>query len=50
MQRAKSILTKLFLSICMFLILIKAKELLDLHIAVWDSGIKTSYYLRSTSN
>ncbi|PAD20239.1 ribonucleoside-diphosphate reductase subunit alpha [Terribacillus saccharophilus] len=29
---------------------IKAKELLDLHIAVWDSGIKTSYYLRSTSN
>ncbi|SNZ10029.1 ribonucleoside-diphosphate reductase alpha chain [Terribacillus aidingensis] len=29
---------------------IKATDMLDLHIAVWDSGIKTSYYFRSTSS
>ncbi|MFU8688449.1 ribonucleoside-diphosphate reductase subunit alpha [Rossellomorea sp. FS2] len=28
---------------------IKAKELLDLHMAAWDSGLKTTYYTRSTS-
>ncbi|WDI05069.1 ribonucleoside-diphosphate reductase subunit alpha (plasmid) [Paenibacillus urinalis] len=26
---------------------IKASDLLDLHMAVWENGIKTSYYLRS---
>lgn len=28
---------------------IKAKALLDLHLAAWESGLKTSYYIRSTS-
>lgn len=28
---------------------IKAKELLDLHIAAWNQGLKTTYYVRSTS-
>lgn len=28
---------------------IKAKELLDLHMAAWESGLKTTYYTRSTS-
>ncbi|WP_046174470.1 ribonucleoside-diphosphate reductase subunit alpha [Domibacillus indicus] len=28
---------------------IKAKELLDLHLAAWDQGLKTTYYVRSTS-
>lgn len=28
---------------------IKAKELLDLHIDAWASGLKTTYYVRSTS-
>ncbi|CAM3553906.1 ribonucleoside-diphosphate reductase subunit alpha [Hydrogenibacillus schlegelii] len=28
---------------------IKAKELLDLHLAAWRSGVKTTYYVRSTS-
>ncbi|RSL30152.1 ribonucleoside-diphosphate reductase subunit alpha [Salibacterium salarium] len=28
---------------------IKAKELLDLHIQAWKSGLKTTYYTRSTS-
>lgn len=29
---------------------IKAKELLDLHLASWNNGLKTTYYLRSTSS
>ena len=29
---------------------IKAKDLLQLHIDAWDSGIKTTYYVRSTSS
>lgn len=29
---------------------IKAKELLQLHLEAWDSGIKTTYYVRSTSS
>lgn len=29
---------------------IKAKELLDLHLAAWKNGLKTTYYLRSTSS
>ena len=29
---------------------IKAKELLSLHIDAWKSGLKTTYYLRSTSS
>ncbi len=28
---------------------IKAKELLNLHLTAWKSGLKTTYYLRSTS-
>ena len=28
---------------------IKAKELLDLHMDAWKSGLKTTYYVRSTS-
>ncbi|KJE27712.1 ribonucleoside-diphosphate reductase, alpha subunit [Geobacillus kaustophilus] len=28
---------------------IKAKELLDLHLTAWKSGVKTTYYVRSTS-
>lgn len=28
---------------------IKAKDLLDLHLTAWDSGLKTTYYVRSTS-
>ncbi|CAN7458015.1 ribonucleoside-diphosphate reductase subunit alpha [Rossellomorea sp. LjRoot5] len=28
---------------------IKAKELLDLHLDAWKSGLKTTYYVRSTS-
>jgi len=28
---------------------IKAKELLDLHLAAWKQGLKTTYYVRSTS-
>ncbi|MFC4410802.1 ribonucleoside-diphosphate reductase subunit alpha [Chungangia koreensis] len=28
---------------------IKAKELLDMHLNAWRSGLKTTYYLRSTS-
>jgi len=28
---------------------IKAKELLDLHLTAWKSGLKTTYYTRSTS-
>lgn len=28
---------------------IKAKALLDLHLAAWESGLKTTYYIRSTS-
>lgn len=28
---------------------IRAKDFLELHLAVWKSGIKTSYYVRSTS-
>ncbi|WP_017729331.1 ribonucleoside-diphosphate reductase subunit alpha [Halalkalibacterium ligniniphilum] len=28
---------------------IKAKELLDLHLLAWQEGLKTTYYLRSTS-
>ncbi|OAH59035.1 ribonucleoside-diphosphate reductase subunit alpha [Domibacillus aminovorans] len=28
---------------------IKAKELLDLHLAAWKNGLKTTYYVRSTS-
>ncbi|MFD2682997.1 ribonucleoside-diphosphate reductase subunit alpha [Bacillus seohaeanensis] len=29
---------------------IKAKELLDLHLEAWKSGLKTTYYVRSTSS
>lgn len=29
---------------------IKAKELLDLHMTAWKSGLKTTYYVRSTSS
>ncbi|MDC3417061.1 ribonucleoside-diphosphate reductase subunit alpha [Aquibacillus salsiterrae] len=29
---------------------IQAKELLDLHLDAWKSGLKTTYYLRSTSS
>jgi ribonucleoside-diphosphate reductase alpha chain len=29
---------------------IKAKELLDLHLTAWKSGLKTTYYVRSTSS
>ncbi|GEL77002.1 ribonucleoside-diphosphate reductase subunit alpha [Tenuibacillus multivorans] len=29
---------------------IKAKELLDLHLYAWESGLKTTYYTRSTSS
>ncbi|WP_445506221.1 ribonucleoside-diphosphate reductase subunit alpha [Niallia sp. 03190] len=29
---------------------VKAKELLDLHLAAWKNGLKTTYYLRSTSS
>jgi ribonucleoside-diphosphate reductase alpha chain len=29
---------------------IRAKELLDLHLAAWKSGLKTTYYVRSTSS
>lgn len=29
---------------------IKAATLLDLHLQIWDSGIKTSYYVRSTTS
>ncbi|GGJ80528.1 ribonucleoside-diphosphate reductase alpha chain [Anoxybacillus voinovskiensis] len=29
---------------------IKAKELLDLHLDAWKSGLKTTYYVRSTSS
>jgi ribonucleoside-diphosphate reductase alpha chain len=29
---------------------IKAKELLELHLLAWSSGLKTTYYLRSTSS
>ncbi|MCM3411357.1 ribonucleoside-diphosphate reductase subunit alpha [Metabacillus litoralis] len=29
---------------------IKAKDLLDLHITAWREGLKTTYYLRSTSS
>lgn len=29
---------------------VKAKELLDLHVAAWRNGLKTTYYLRSTSS
>ncbi|WP_141434226.1 ribonucleoside-diphosphate reductase subunit alpha [Bacillus sp. 03113] len=29
---------------------VKAKELLDLHFAAWKNGLKTTYYLRSTSS
>lgn len=28
---------------------VKAKELLDLHMAAWKEGLKTTYYVRSTS-
>ncbi|UOQ48521.1 ribonucleoside-diphosphate reductase subunit alpha [Gracilibacillus caseinilyticus] len=28
---------------------IKAKELLNLHLAAWENGLKTTYYVRSTS-
>jgi ribonucleoside-diphosphate reductase alpha chain len=28
---------------------IKAKDLLDLHMTAWKSGLKTTYYTRSTS-
>jgi ribonucleoside-diphosphate reductase alpha chain len=28
---------------------IKAKDLLDLHLTAWKSGLKTTYYVRSTS-
>ncbi|GGG31611.1 ribonucleoside-diphosphate reductase [Lysinibacillus alkalisoli] len=28
---------------------VKAKDLLQLHVNAWDSGIKTTYYVRSTS-
>ncbi|MDQ0232346.1 ribonucleoside-diphosphate reductase subunit alpha [Metabacillus malikii] len=29
---------------------IKAKELLDLHLTAWNEGLKTTYYIRSTSS
>lgn len=29
---------------------IKASVLLDLHFQAWKSGLKTTYYVRSTSN
>lgn len=29
---------------------IKAKELLDLHLSAWKNGLKTTYYVRSTSS
>ncbi|AZB44775.1 ribonucleoside-diphosphate reductase subunit alpha [Bacillus sp. FJAT-42376] len=29
---------------------IKAKELLDLHMSAWSAGLKTTYYVRSTSS
>lgn len=29
---------------------IKAKELLDMHMMAWDKGLKTTYYIRSTSS
>ncbi|MGD7009617.1 ribonucleoside-diphosphate reductase subunit alpha [Metabacillus sp. 84] len=29
---------------------IKAKELLDLHMSAWKAGLKTTYYVRSTSS
>jgi ribonucleoside-diphosphate reductase alpha chain len=29
---------------------IKAKELLELHLAAWSEGLKTTYYVRSTSS
>lgn len=29
---------------------IKAKELLNLHLAAWENGLKTTYYVRSTSS
>lgn len=29
---------------------IKAKELLDLHLHAWEAGLKTTYYVRSTSS
>lgn len=29
---------------------IKAKELLDLHMSAWNAGLKTTYYIRSTSS
>ncbi|WP_408631602.1 ribonucleoside-diphosphate reductase subunit alpha [Metabacillus kandeliae] len=29
---------------------IKAKELLDLHLTAWKAGLKTTYYVRSTSS
>lgn len=29
---------------------IKAKQLLDLHLQAWKSGLKSTYYLRSTSS
>jgi len=29
---------------------IKAKDLLDLHLSAWKEGLKTTYYLRSTSS
>ncbi|WP_408008682.1 ribonucleoside-diphosphate reductase subunit alpha [Pseudalkalibacillus sp. A8] len=29
---------------------VKAKELLDLHLSAWNSGLKTTYYVRSTSH
>ncbi|MGM7703126.1 ribonucleoside-diphosphate reductase subunit alpha [Pseudalkalibacillus sp. Hm43] len=29
---------------------VKAKELLDLHLSAWKSGLKTTYYVRSTSH
>jgi ribonucleoside-diphosphate reductase alpha chain len=28
---------------------VKAKELLDLHVLAWKEGLKTTYYVRSTS-
>ncbi|MFP3361506.1 hypothetical protein R0K17_29810, partial [Planococcus sp. SIMBA_143] len=28
---------------------IKAKDLLELHLDAWNSGLKTTYYVRSTS-
>ncbi len=29
---------------------VKAKELLDLHLSAWNAGLKTTYYVRSTSH